>query len=125
MANTARYWTENTPEDEFSRNDASLYVFLIYTPIIILVSWLMEMAIDAPSKDLAGEIDRALRKVPPGGKKEKKKSCCEFIWTNWTIWSLIIWLLSIFIITETFGLIDKDTKDRVYFEGTPTPAEKA
>jgi peptidoglycan/LPS O-acetylase OafA/YrhL len=107
MANTARSWTENNSEEEFTRNDASLYVFLIYTPIIILVSWLMEIAIDTPSKDLAGEIDRELRVIPMGQKNKKKKSCCEFVWTNWKIYSLIIWLLSIFIITELFGIIDK------------------
>lgn len=85
----------------------------------------MEMAIDTPSKDLAGEIDRALRRVQPGGKKAgKTKSCCEFIWTNWKIWGLIIWLLSIFIITEIFGLIDGETRDRVYSEGSPLPYEK-
>ena len=66
MADTARSWTSSVPEDEFSRNDAALWVFLIYTPIIILISWLMEMAIDAPSKDLAGELDRELRKMLPG-----------------------------------------------------------
>ena len=65
MADTARYWTANVPEDEFSRNDAALYVFLIYTPIIIVISWLMEMSIDTPSKDLAGEIDRELRLMMP------------------------------------------------------------
>lgn len=124
MANTARYWTENNNEEDFSRNDAALYVFLIYTPIVIVISWLMEMAIDTPSKNLAGEIDRELRVLPPGSKNKKRKSCCEFIWTNWKIWALLIWLLSIFIITESFGLIDKETKDRVYSEGSPLPNER-
>lgn len=61
MANTVRAWTENNSEDDMPRSEAILYVFLIFTPIIILVSWLLEMWIDTPSKNLAGEIDRALR----------------------------------------------------------------
>lgn len=63
MANTTRRWTQENAEEQFSRNDASLYVFVIYTPIIILISWLMEIGLDNPSKNLAGEIDQELRIV--------------------------------------------------------------
>lgn len=60
MSNTVRLWV-GEDEGEFSRNDGALWVFVIYTPVIILISWLMEMGIDTPSKNLAGEIDRELR----------------------------------------------------------------
>ena len=81
----------------------------------------MEMTIDTPSKNLAGEIDRMVRVKSP---EKKKKGFCEFIFTNWKMWVLILWLLTVFIVTEIFGMIDKDTKDRVYWEGTPKPYEK-
>lgn len=111
--------------ESVSQNDASLYAFLIYTPIIIFTSWLLEMTIDTPSKDLAGEIDRELRAVPVRSRKPvKRKTCCEFMCTNWKVYGLVIYLLSLFIVTEGFGLIDPETKNRVYWEGTDTPKEK-
>lgn len=36
---------------------AVLYVFLIYTPPLILISWLLTILVDAPSKDFAYELD--------------------------------------------------------------------
>ena len=84
------------------------------------------MTIDTPSKDLAGEIDRELRAVPVRSRKPvKRKTCCEFTWTNWKVYGLIIYLLSVFIATEGFGLIDPETKNRVYWEGDATPKEKS
>jgi peptidoglycan/LPS O-acetylase OafA/YrhL len=36
---------------------AVLYVFLIYTPPLILISWLLTILVDGPSKDFAYELD--------------------------------------------------------------------
>lgn len=52
------------------------------------------------------------------------KTCCQFVWGNWKVWALLVWFLSIFLITEVFGLIDPETKARVYSEGAPLPSEK-
>jgi len=38
-------------------NLAILYCILIYTPILILVSWLLTVIVDAPSKDFAYAVD--------------------------------------------------------------------
>jgi hypothetical protein len=43
--------------NDIDANLAILYVFLIYTPILILVSWILEMIVDTPSKNFAYEID--------------------------------------------------------------------
>ena len=36
---------------------ARLYVFLIFTPVLVLVSWLLEWAVDTPAKNFAAEVD--------------------------------------------------------------------
>ena len=59
MAGTSAYLIESY--EGLSQNEASLYVFLIYLPLTILISWLLEMAVDTPSKEFAGEVDRAMR----------------------------------------------------------------
>jgi len=38
-------------------NMAALYVFLIYTPVLILLAWILEMLIDTPAKNFAYEFD--------------------------------------------------------------------
>jgi len=38
-------------------NTAILCVWLIYTPILILVAWILEMLVDTPSKNFAYEVD--------------------------------------------------------------------
>jgi len=44
---------EGIPADE-----AVIYIFLIWTPILFLLSWILEFIIDRPSKEFAGEFDR-------------------------------------------------------------------
>lgn len=91
------------------------YVFAIYTPVLILISWLLYMLVDKPSKIVAGEIDRQIRKDrpdpipienPESGElekpdKEKFYSCSEFIKRNFVIlFGFLIWLILVFIVGE-------------------------
>lgn len=48
-------------ENEIPFNHAAGYTFLVYTPFLILVSWLLQISVDLPSKDLANEVDQASR----------------------------------------------------------------
>jgi hypothetical protein len=36
---------------------AVFYVFLLFTPVLLVCSWVLELGIDTPSKDLAHAID--------------------------------------------------------------------
>jgi len=44
---------EGIPADE-----AVVYIFLIWTPVLFLISWILELIVDRPSKEFAGEFDR-------------------------------------------------------------------
>ena len=94
------------------------YVFAIYTPILILISWLLYMLVDKPSKIVAGEIDRQIRKDRPDPiaiknpetgefekpDKEKFYSYSEFTKRNFvTLFGFLIWLILVFIIGETLS----------------------
>lgn len=65
------YWVQ----DGMNYDAAAYYVFLIFTPILILASWGATLFIDTPSKNLAQKLDLNLRKdVPkPGGKRPAVK----------------------------------------------------
>jgi hypothetical protein len=59
---------------------ATLYVFLIFTPVLLLVSWVLEFGIDTPSKNLAHQIDKYARIEIPADMKgdtddEDQRSC--------------------------------------------------
>ena len=43
-------------------NLAILYVFLIYTPLLILGAWVLTVLVDIPSKDFAYQLDLQTRK---------------------------------------------------------------
>jgi len=43
--------------DDIPFNHAAGYSFLAYTPVLILVSWLLTITSDEPAKDLANELD--------------------------------------------------------------------
>jgi hypothetical protein len=38
-------------------NMAILYCILIYTPVLILVSWAVEFLVDTPAKEFSNELD--------------------------------------------------------------------
>ena len=105
MALTANFLTSS---GQLSRNEAAFWVFVIFTPIIIIVSWLMEIGIDTPSKNLAGEIDQELReqrRKDKDGNSIEPKSFWEFVSGNWKIWSLGLWFLLVFLTTHIYILM--------------------
>jgi len=76
---------------------AILYSFLIYTPVLILFAWLLEWAIDTPSKKWASMGDIMARN---DGKE--KEGFWAFICGSWQFWCLVGWFTSILVITEVY-----------------------
>jgi hypothetical protein len=103
---------EGVPADE-----AVVYVFLIWTPVLILAGWILEIIVDRPSKEFAGELDRQSRRVRPNpvailnaetGEMEipdKKEfySCSAFSKRIWPIWAFLAWLLFLAVSIEIFN----------------------
>ena len=82
---------------EIDPNLAVLYVFLIYTPVLILGSWLLTVLVDTPSKDFAYQLDLQTRKkrlpapvVVKNGVEEPQEdeeyyTCGSFTKRSWAI----------------------------------------
>ena len=49
----------------YPAEDAILMTFFICTPVLLVVSWILEMLVDRPSKEFAGEFDRQVRRKRP------------------------------------------------------------
>lgn len=93
-------------------------VFLIFSPLLILVSWGLEVCVDTPSKDFANEVDQAERiERPKTEKPEDRPRCWKFCLYSWKIWALFGWFMFILITTEVYGSYDGN-KERIEAEAT-------
>jgi uncharacterized membrane protein SpoIIM required for sporulation len=83
-----------------------LWNFLIWTPVLILLSWVLAIAVDIPSKDFAYEFDMQVRLEPPkprkGEEPKERPSFARFLFTNWKFWALIAYLITIVVVAEIF-----------------------
>lgn len=91
-----------------------LYVWLIFTPVLLLAAWVLEILVDTPAKKFSNEIDVQCRlKRPPVPKTftddteeevddEDYYSCWRFSKRIWPIFAMIAWLLFVLITTEIF-----------------------
>lgn len=98
-------------------DEAVTYVFLIYTPVLFVVSWALEIVIDRPAKEFAGEFDRQTRRNRPKpqpvlnaetGELEQQDpkefySCGSFSKRIWPMYFFIGWLLTLAIAIEVFN----------------------
>ena len=93
-----------------------LYAFLVFTPLLILVSWLLETGVDTPAKKFANKVDIALRLERPrlreGEADEGDVPCWKFALRSWEIWALFIWFTTILLITEIYGAFNGN-KERI------------
>jgi len=115
-------WLERDTYDYFvdtlnyPAEDAVVMIFLIYTPFLLVVAWVLEIIIDRPAKEFAGEFDRQIRRNRPkpmpalnsSGVMERPDeaeyySCSEFSKRIWPIYAFIAWLLFVFVTTEIFA----------------------
>jgi len=102
-------------DQEVDAESATTYVFLIYTPVLLIVSWVLEIIVDRPAKEFAGELDRFMRRKRPKPVPEKNADG-EMVspdpveyYATWTFWkrnwpclAFILWLLVVFIFTELY-----------------------
>ena len=101
-----------------------MYTFLIWTPILIVFSWVLEILVDTPSKNFAYLLDIQTRtNRPPPPKKEKKEimegemdnmeepeqeseeeyySFGNFLKRAWPIIGFAIWLFLVFAVTQIY-----------------------
>ena len=137
---TTKYMVYN---DDIPFNHAAGYSFLAYTPVLILVSWLLTITSDEPAKDLANELDQASRlkrnkaakpirrdidagDFPPDEDEIPEELVCPTtLWASSKVKLLgfLAWFALIAIITES-TLSYEDNRDRIYSEGDPLPYEK-
>ena len=100
-------------------------MFLIFTPVLLVISWLAEIGIDTPAKNLAQDLDIACRKDKPKPRKGQPEIKEETAWSftigHWQIWGLAAYLAFIFILTETYGAFNGN-HDRLIAEGSRHPA---
>jgi hypothetical protein len=98
---------------DYDPNTACFIVFIIYTPLLIVVSYLLTILVDDPAKEFAYEVDVQSRiKRPPPIRKDKEEntdesirehySCGGFTKRSWKMFGFVIWLLLVLIITETY-----------------------
>ena len=85
---------------------------LIFTPLVILTAWLLTIAVDAPSKDFAYELDMQCRlpakKYDKSGNeiyndKDKRESFCRWFICNWKMWALGGYFFVIILVAEIYN----------------------
>jgi len=110
------YWVQQGIDYDY----AAYYTFLIFCPVLIIIAWLCTLAIDTPAKNLVMDIDINCREQPPKPRKGKapikQVGCGEFFITRWQVWTIAIYLLTIFIITETYQSLDGN-RERITADG--------
>jgi len=86
--------------------------FGAFTPVLVLVSWLLTILVDEPYKDFAYEIDIASRYKPPpvrsaagGGEVASQKSDKDtrFLSNSWKFFALVFYMLMVYITTEAYS----------------------
>ena len=109
MVELASHMTDN----EVDYDMAVLYVFLIFTPVLLLVSWLLEIVIDTPSKNFAHNLDTLTRYVNPrtgkldeDDEEDEDRTCGGFLYKNWVMWVILGLIFSVGLSTIIYESID-------------------
>ena len=98
-----------------SYGESEIYVFLIFTPVLFLISWILEIVLDTPSKNFSHNLDLFARIDQKNVNKEdqNESKCWKFIKNQWIIWGLLIYLTLILTVTETYGAVNGN-KERIH-----------
>ena len=113
----------------YPAEDAVIMVFLSCTPVLLVISWILELLVDRPSKEFAGEFDRQIRRNRPKPMPTKNEdgelivpseeeyySFSEFSKRIWPIYAFIAWLaaLRIHIISIEIFAANHTYKNNVF-----------
>ena len=103
-------------ELKYPAEDCVVMIILFYTPILLFVSWVLEIIIDRPAKEFSGELDRILRRKRPKPmptknsdgelfipNEEEYYSLSAFSKRIWPMYVFIAWLLFVLISIEIFA----------------------
>jgi hypothetical protein len=102
--------------------------FIIFTPVLILVSWLLQILVDDPYKDFAYELDIVSRKQKPLNVKNRsgvqglQKADDEddeawfwpFLKQSWKFFALLIYFLILYVVTESYQSYANKESDMNY-----------
>jgi hypothetical protein len=130
------FWPENDLVKELADGQgwnfklAVFVAWLIFTPVLILFSWILTVLVDEPFKDFAYEIDIVWRKKKPpvktGGRsgvvgvpeppkpEEDDEEFGKFIKNSWKFFGLIMYFLGIYITTESYDIYSNKESDINY-----------
>ena len=82
-------------------------ILLIYTPTLIVLSWILTFVVDEPSKKWVNSLDVQARQTRPPPRDtdetaEEHYSCWSFTKRSWYPIGFITYLVVLFIVTETY-----------------------
>jgi hypothetical protein len=88
--------------------------FLIFTPVLIFVSWLLQILVDDPYKDLAYDLDIATRH-----KKDEKEDSTwfsTFLKHQLKVFALFMYFILLYVVTESYSTYSNKESDINYNE---------
>ena len=105
---------------------AVFLAFVIFTPVLILLSWVLLILVDDPFKDFAYEIDIVSRMNRPAAKStggntnkgiipaEDDPNFTRFIKNSWKVFGLTLYFVCLFIVTESYQAYANNESDQNY-----------
>lgn len=95
---------------------AVLYSWLIFTPVLILLAWLLTVLVDDPAKDFAYELDIMARiDRPPAPKRSKNGepiskeeqevfyNVSSFFKRQWKLYLMITWIILVLSVCAIYN----------------------
>ena len=100
-------------DNEVGHHATCIINFVIWTPCLLIMAWVLTMAVDTPAKDFAYDCDMQSRIEPPKPKsrqaapnarvQDKRPKWWEFILYNWKIWIFLAYLTTIITVAEIYN----------------------
>ena len=125
------FWPENDFVREMTESGGMKYKlavfisFCIFTPVLILVSWILLILVDDPFKNFAYEIDIVWRKTRPPVKNltaeqaevqkmEDDNDFSKFIKNSMKFFGLVMYFICLYVITESYSAYSNKESDVNY-----------